>query len=225
MANGFPNLLHPPTTIKDATRLANQTGLLIADGVLVLNKLFSNAVWGIYLGAKLQFNPDSMKSFDYIQATKISDYPQELGAFQSYNKVGTPFEVRIELTKGGNQRERSAFLDAIEKAAASLDLYDVITPEKKYVSMNIERYNVRRTATEGAGLITVDLWFMQVRVSAETAFTNSKKPSGMAVQSDGTVQSQTPTPAVTDFVGKVPNPAVTNFVDRVPPPKGAGVIR
>lgn len=214
MATGFPSLMHPPGIVQDATKLANSTGLLVADGLLVIHQFFNSERWGIYIGDNLQLAPDSMKSIDYRQATKISDYPQEAGAFQSYNKVGTPFDVRVELTKGGNQRERAAFLKAVEKAAASLDLYDVVTPEKTYTSVNIERYDLRRTADSGLGLLTVDIWLVQIRQTARTAFANSKKPSGMAVQNVGTVRPQTPTDSVTNFVGKVPPPGqpITNFV-------------
>lgn len=196
MAGGLPSL-------KGLTRTTNKAGLLVADGLLVVHQFFNAERWGIYLKDKLVLEADSMKSIDYVQGSKISDYPQEEGAFQSYNKVATPYEVRVELTKGGNQRERAAFLTAVEKAAASLDLYDVVTPEKTYTSVNIERYSLRRTAGEGLGLITVDIWLVQIRNSAATAFTNTAQPSGAGAQNVGSVRPQTPTTGVTNLVGKV----------------------
>ena len=94
MAGGLPSL-------KGLTRTTNKAGLLVADGLLVVHQFFNAERWGIYLKDKLVLEADSMKSIDYVQGSKISDYPQEEGAFQSYNKVATPYEVRVELTKGG----------------------------------------------------------------------------------------------------------------------------
>jgi hypothetical protein len=197
MAGGIPSLLRP------AARVTNIAGLLVADGLLLVHQFANSERWGIYLKDKLVIAADSMRDIEYRQGSKISDYPQEEGAFQSYNKVATPFEIRVSLTKGGNQRERAAFLSAVEKASASLEIYDVVTPEKTYTSVNIEGYGLRRAADSGVGLITVEIGLVQVRNTARSAFTNTSQPSGAAPQNVGAVQAQTPTTGVSNAVGPV----------------------
>jgi hypothetical protein len=51
--------------------------------------------------------------FDFDQDWTIADYPQELGAFQSYDKVQLPFECRVRLASGGPPAQRQAFLNSI----------------------------------------------------------------------------------------------------------------
>lgn len=195
MAIGLPSLL------RKSTAALNTGALLAADGLLVIHQFFNTERWGLYLKDKLVIEADSVKSIDYRKASRVSDYPQEEGAFQSYNKVSSPFESRVELTKGGSQRDRAAFLDAIEKAAASLDIYDLAMPEKTYTGVNIEGYEFRRSADAGLGLITVELSLVQVRQTATTAFRNTSQPSGATVQDVGTVRPETPTDAVINAVG------------------------
>ena len=51
--------------------------------------------------------------FDFDQEWTIADYPQEQGAFQSYDKVQLPFECRVRLACGGPSSQRQAFLNSI----------------------------------------------------------------------------------------------------------------
>jgi hypothetical protein len=51
--------------------------------------------------------------FDFDQEWTIADTPQEQGAFQSYDKVQLPFDVRIRLAAGGDASNRQTFINAI----------------------------------------------------------------------------------------------------------------
>jgi hypothetical protein len=51
--------------------------------------------------------------FDFDQDWTIADYPQEQGAFQSYDKVQMPFECRVRLACSGPPAQRQAFLNSI----------------------------------------------------------------------------------------------------------------
>ncbi len=184
---GAPTLLRQPAALSGAFAKLNTASLLVADASII-KQLFNTPQWGVFKDAKAIAAADSVLSFEYRQDTKISDYPQEKGAFQSYNKVGTPFDVRVQLTKGGSEADRSAFLAAIEAATASLDLFDVVTPEKVYKSANLQRFDYRRTANSGVGLITVDLWLVEVRETVTAGFAVAKKPSGYPATNGGTVQ-------------------------------------
>jgi len=155
--------------------------------------------WGIYKGGQPVAVTDSVIRVDYTQDTRISTHPVEQGGFAAYNKVGTPYDARVRLVKGGTEAERKAFLDAIEQATASLDLYDVVTPEKTYTSANIQRHQYTRSAQSGVSLIAVDITLTEIRQTAQTAFSRTKAADGQDPVKVGTVQPQT-TPAT-----KAPN--------------------
>lgn len=184
---GAPALLRPPPALSGAFAKLNTASLLVADASII-KQLFNKPQWGVFKDSKAIAAADSVLSFEYRQDTKVSDYPLEKGAFQSYNKVSTPFDARVQLTKGGTEADRSAFLSAIEAATASLDLFDVVTPEKVYKSANLQRFDYRRTANSGVGLITVDLWLIEVRETVAAGFALAKNPSGFAPVNGGTVQ-------------------------------------
>ena len=145
--------------------------------------------WGIYLQNDKVISPDSIVSLEYRREWRIADYPQELGAFQSYNKVMTPFDVRVRMTKGGNAATRGEFLDAVEAIAGSLDLYNVVTPDQVYTSVNIVSIGYSRTAHQGLGLVSVDIGLRQIRVTAKQKFANVKAPAAQAPISGGTVSA------------------------------------
>lgn len=214
---GMPSLLKPPTTLSGLNKAVLNGALLTSDAFIIAG-MISPPKWGIYLGTSLVVTADSVHSIEYKQDTTISNYPQEAGAFQSYNKVGTPFDVKLELTRGGTDADRALFMETLDSVAQTLKLYDVVTPEKIYRSANIQRIGYRRTASNGAGLITADVWLVQVRVNAAASFSNTASKSGADPVTVGTVNPTTPTQAITNFVGKVPPPAITNFVGLVPSP-------
>jgi hypothetical protein len=130
-------------------------------------------------------------TFDYRQEWTVSDYPLEQGAFQSYDKVQTPFDVRVRYAAGGSQQNRQALLDSIAAIAGDLNLYDVVTPEAVYQSVNVTHYDYRRTATNGVGLLQVDVWCIEVRVTAQAQFQNVQNPTSASPQSQGNVQPGT----------------------------------
>src|SRR5262249_51706443 len=118
----------------------------------------------------------------------IANYPVEKGAFESYDKVQTPYEVRVRFASGGSIPNRQALLNSIAAIAGDLNLYDVVTPEAIYTSANIAHYDYNREAARGLGLMVIDVLFQQVRVSSTQTFTQS--PSSSNPQSVGQVQPQ-----------------------------------
>ena len=111
--------------------------------------------------------PDTIVSLDYKRDYRITDAPMEKGAFESYNKVQKPYSISLRMAKGGTETARQDFIDKVEGWAAKLALVDIITPEKSYTDCNIESFSLRRSAQDGAGLIVVDVHFMEIR---ETVF-------------------------------------------------------
>lgn len=139
----------------------------------------------------------SMVEFDYAIDAPISNYPQEQGAFQSYNKVQLPFEIKVKVACGGSDAQRQAFQSTLNALVVSTALVDLVTPEVTYQSCNCKHVDFRRTARNGVTLIIADVWFEEVRVISATEFSNTRSPAVEGQQSLGNVQPQAPSGAVT----------------------------
>lgn len=152
-------------------------------------------LWGIFSQfgqSVIEF--DTVVAFEYRQDWVLSSYPVEEGGFRTYNKVWTPFNIRMKVATGGVFINRQAFLSSIGVFAGTLLLFDVITPEITYPSCNIVHYDYDRSAESGAGLIQVTIWLMQVQVITPAATVNTATPGGATPQAGGNVQSSFPTP-------------------------------
>ena len=169
--------------------------LLVADAINLLAG-FGPPQWGLFLpGSSVPVvTADSVISFDYKRDWAISDYPVEQGAFESYDKVQTPFTTRLRFSAGGSASNRQVLLDSIEAIADTLTLFDAATPEAVYESVNVNHVDYRRTAMNGVGLLSVDVWCTEIRVTGTSEFSNTRSPSGSSPVSGGVVSTQSPTP-------------------------------
>ena len=172
---------------------------LTQDGDIVVT---APEAWGIYTqDHALALEVDSIFSVEPGKEFRVSDYPQEDGGFQSYNKVATPGELRVTVTKGGTSADRLGFLRDVEELVLSTDVFLIIPPERAFIDYNFTRYDYRRTAETGATLLIVELTAIEIRQTAESAFTKTAKPSGADPVNGGPVRPTTPAPAV---AGKTP---------------------
>lgn len=144
---------------------------------------------------------DSILSVDYSNGSKVSNYPVENGAFASYNKVANPYDVKITMTCGGSEFLRSNFINALDDAADSIDLYNIMTPEKSYFDANIERVDWMRSQSKGAGIIIAELYLVEVRQTATAAFSSSIDPGAANSQSQGQIQPAIPDIPVSVLTG------------------------
>ena len=136
---------------------------------------------------------------DYSKETRVSDFPLERGSFASYNKVEQPANPSVTLCLTGSEKNRRTFLEAIDKAAKSTDLYSVVTPEVTYVNYSVERYSYSRRSSKGATLLIVDISLREIRqVSAQYTQSNKgqvdqpKEASATPQADNGKVQAKTP---------------------------------
>lgn len=125
--------------------------------------IFENILESVGLSTTL-----STASVEYSKETRVSDFPLAEGSFASYNKVELPAAPVVTLCLSGDEAARRTFLDAIDAACKSTNLYSVVTPEVTYVEYAIERYNYARRRERGATLLAVELTLKEVRqVSAQ----------------------------------------------------------
>lgn len=154
---------------------------------------------GMVLGSAGLGSTLSTNAVDYSKETRVSEFPVERGSFASYNKVEQPASPIVTLCLTGSEKNRTTFLNAIDKACKSTDLYSVVTPEVTYIDYAIERYNYQRRNSKGATLLIVEITLKEVRqVSAQYSQSgkgqvNQPKDAGAAPQADGgKVQAQPP---------------------------------
>lgn len=172
-----------------------------------LSGLASAALDAIGIGSTL-----STGSVDYSKETRVSDFPIEQGSFASYNKVETPASPSVTLCFTGSESGRRSFLEAIDSACKSTDLYSVVTPEVTYINYSVERYNYQRRSSKGATLLIVEISLKEIRqVSALYGMANpggvdTPKDAGATPQSDnGKVQATTPpTSTLKSLANKLP---------------------
>lgn len=179
MANGIPALLKPPPII-------NKVLLLVADAKQIV-QMFQGPKWGVLRGSTPIIVPDSIISFGYKNEYQITQAPMEQGSFQSINKVATPYDVRITMTKGGDDATRSDFLNQLIAAVQSTTLYTVLTPEISYINANLINYEYQRTATNGVGLLTVELYLKEVRLVPASVSSSSTVQPGSSTAPPATV--------------------------------------
>lgn len=139
--------------------------------------------------------------FDYTRTTEVSDYPVEGGSFATYNKVQLPDEPIVTLMFTGTMSQRTQFLNAIDAATKSINMYSVVTPEVVYLNHTIVSYKYSRSADKGATLLKVEITLKEVRqVQAQyTTFNpivDPVNPTASATISSGTVQPQAVSPAL-----------------------------
>jgi hypothetical protein len=154
---GVPAILRDPSAI-----LSGNVTRLVTD----LIDYAVGAQWGIYLFGVPVVLADNVVSMSYTQNWSLSDFPLERGAFESYDKVNTPFDVHLRFSTGGTLTDRQLMLTGIQVISDSLLTYDIITPEAVYPSVNITGYTYHRSADVGAGLLTVDITAKEVRIAS-----------------------------------------------------------
>ncbi len=201
MAAGVPPLLDPAAA-------PTPQSLMTADSPAI-QPTSRIPAWGVYLNGQLAIEADSILKVEYKASARISNAPQEEGAFQAYNKVQAPYQARVTMTKGGDESTRASFLEALDSAKQSLSLYSIVMPETQFVNANLTGYGFTRTARNGVTLLTVEAIFEEVRQASAPTFTNTtgggsaakspvvvpKKPTGADPVNAGNQQPVVPTAA------------------------------
>ncbi len=163
--------------------------------------------WGIFNSAGQPiFNVDEFnlitnsvmttEGVDYSKETKVSSFPIEQGSFASYNKVETPASPVVTLCFSGSDANRAAFINTIDTACKSTDLYSIATPEVTYINYSIVRYGYSRRNANNAYMYTVEIGLEEIReVSAQftkvSQINTPKTASAVPPVDGGKVQAAT----------------------------------
>jgi len=147
--------------------------------------------WGLYDQSGLPaVIADNVQSLEVTLDAQISDFPVENGGFASYNKVIRPFDIRLAMTRGGSVEDRQSFIQQVQEAWQSLDLFNVVTPEVVYLDVNV--VGVRRLveSDRGVGLMMLEVMLRKVRQTGRLAFTNTAEAASAGANNNGPVQTQ-----------------------------------
>lgn len=189
----MPSIPNVPGVPALTSYLSSTITLLVVDAVSFLFGAPDNP-WGVFLNGVQAFDYDSINSLAYKKEYSLADYPVaaetegQASGFLSYDKVEHPFECRLRMISGGSQQAREQLLSQVEAAASTLNLYDVVTPERFYSNCNIQRFSYERTSTDGVGMMKIDITFQQIRSTEAAAFTNTQQPGSAGQQGIGNVQ-------------------------------------
>jgi hypothetical protein len=203
---GFPSVPFAPG-IPPVPRLtgadAFSAPILLTEDAVSLFTGSTGPQWGLFLDGSAVVTAESIVGFEFRQDYRIADYPIEQGAFTSYDKVQTPFDVRLRFSSGGTAAGRQALLDSIAAIIGDTNLYDAVTPDQTYQNLNLIHYDYRRTDGR-AGLIIIDVWCRQIMQASAQSFQNTAQPSGANPVNGGTVQPAAPTQQQGSFVAFIP---------------------
>lgn len=177
-SNGLPALPAGVNVFTDAV-------LLVADAIS--GSIFAAPQWGIFLDGETVVVADNVTAFNFKKSSRISKYPQEQGAFASYNKVTVPFEPKIKFSTGGSIADKANFIASVDAISGDLNLYTVITPEVSYPSCNVIDYDYDRNHGN-AGLLEIEVWLEQVVIAGASTFSNTASPTDAAQVNNGLVQ-------------------------------------
>jgi hypothetical protein len=190
-----PNVAGVPALLRNVSNI----GTAVAGAIAAVKSIgslsnFLAPKWGVFNASdnSPMLDADSFVGIDYRNDSRVSDYPVEQGSFASYNKVATPIEIRVRLSKGGSESDRTAFLVALKKAQASTNLYNVIVPEGAYRGFTLVSYDFRRESHNGAGLIIADLAMREVRQVAVASFSSSNGAAPISASQTSSVGAASP---------------------------------
>lgn len=185
-----PNVPGVPPLIRDPLAAASAAVQFLTGDLITGYGAGLVPLWGIFsaAGGLPVVIADTVKAVDYAKEYAIATYPMEGGAFQSYDKVDTPFRAIVSFTSGGSVANRAELLASIDAISGDLKFYDVVTPERVYTSANVQRIGWRRTGGVASGMITVDVAVIEIRTTAGAQGQNTQSPSGATPTQDGTVQ-------------------------------------
>ena len=159
-------------------------------GAAIIRAIFGN-VWGLVneFGVPVVL-ADNVLGLSFQSASTIVNAPIEGGSFASYNKIATPSQAVVQMSKGsGGALMRGAFLAQLLALEGSTLKFYVISPEFVHRNMCITNVDYARSAQEGVQLIVVNVSLEEVReVKVNYSFEEVEAPSDAKAVDGGSVQ-------------------------------------
>lgn len=153
--------------------------------------------WTIYntaSGEAVQFS--SFIGAEMVGDAKVITAPIEGGSFVAYNKTVSPFELSVNGAIKGDSSVLSDALNTLAQMRENTDLYNIVTPDKVYRSMNMIKLEYSRDTDSGTDLILFSARFMEVK-EIQSLYSSARIPRR---QSRG--RQQAPEESVAHMIGR-----------------------
>lgn len=121
--------------------------------------------------ASVDFN--SMQEFSAEKSSRLPDEPIEKGSFATYNRIIEPRAITCRLSIEGGASKLQSAIDRLTDLCENNEKITLTTPEQSYKNMMLESFDYRRDATNGRGVLFVDLRFKEIREVASQQTTTS----------------------------------------------------
>lgn len=155
---------------------------------------------------EIAINFTSFLTQDFVNGSKVSNYPIERGKFSSYNKTQNPFELVVSLGIEGDSFDIAEALDDIIELQEEAIKVIVITPTEVYDSVTLEEYSFQRSNTENIGMLAIDLKFQEIREGSATVTTSIISDPRNGTSADtvdtGRVTSQSALREIQDYISR-----------------------
>jgi hypothetical protein len=132
---------------------------------------------------------DTVLNVEVQTDAHVSNYPQQDGAFASYNKVQMPTSIKITYAVANGDDSRFDLIDKLDIARRSLKRYLLGMPEYSYPSVNVTHYGFRREIRQGIKLLRVEVWCEEIRVLGSKYVRFGKSVNSQGTKAQGNLDA------------------------------------
>ena len=130
--------------------------------MILTDFLSKNKGW-IVRGQSSAVDFNSMQEFSAEKSSRLPDEPIEKGSFATYNRIIEPRAITCRLSIEGGASKLQSAIDRLTDLCENNEKITLTTPEQSYKNMMLESFDYRRDATNGRGVLFVDLRFKEIR--------------------------------------------------------------
>jgi hypothetical protein len=140
--------------------------------MILTDFLSKNKGW-IVKGQSSAVDFNSMQEFSAEKSSRLPDEPIEKGSFATYNRIIEPRSITCRLSIEGGASKLQSAIDRLTDLCENNETITLTTPEQSYKNMMLESFDYRRDATNGRGVLFVDLRLKEIREVASAQTTTS----------------------------------------------------
>ena len=130
---------------------------------MILTDFMSRNKGWIVRGQSAAVDFNSMQEFSAEKSSRLPDEPIEKGSFSTYNRIIEPRSITCQLSVEGSAQKLQSAIDRLTDLCENDEKITLTTPEQSYPNMMLESFDYRRDATNGRGVLYVDLRFKEIR--------------------------------------------------------------
>ena len=130
---------------------------------MILTDFMSRNKGWIVRGQSAAVDFKSMQEFSAEKSSRLPDEPIEKGSFATYSRIIEPRAITCRLSIEGGASKLQSAIDRLTDLCENNETITLTTPEQSYKNMMLESFDYRRDATNGRGVLFVDLRFKEIR--------------------------------------------------------------